>query len=159
MITVSQHFRYLTKIINSDEKRKVIKEFLKVRYCAELMINSSLLTYFNSWILFQPYLKWYFLKMTQPKMLYIVKYKNSCFSFGWIWLLLGRQRLILVMSFGGYLWLIVGAEGWLCDNVCRGYIWLFVAVFWCSGCIMGILWYLYSVNGCVGGVFWSSDVF
>ena len=25
----------------------------------------------------------------------------------------------------------------------------------CSGCIMGILW----LNGCVGGVFWSSDVF
>ena len=42
MITVSQHFRYLTKIINS-EKRKVVKEFLKVRYRAELMINSTIL--------------------------------------------------------------------------------------------------------------------
>ena len=42
IITVSQHFRYLTKIINS-EKRKVVKEFLKVRYCAELMINSTIL--------------------------------------------------------------------------------------------------------------------
>ena len=43
-----------------------------------------------------------------------------------------------------------------------GYIWLFVAVFGCFLGVLGVYWVFYGifrVNGCVGGVFWSSDVF
>ena len=79
-----------------------IGSWTEVRYCAELMINSTLLTLHLLNSLSTIHLNWYFLRMTQPWMLYS-QIKNSYFSFGWIWLLLGRQRSIgdVIWSFGG----------------------------------------------------------
>ena len=106
IITVSQHFRYLMKNENYQQWKKEscqgIGSWTEVRYCAESMINSTLLTLQLLNSLSTIHLNWYFLRMTQPWMLYS-QIKNSYFSFGWIWLLLGRQRSIgdVIWSFGG----------------------------------------------------------
>ena len=69
------------------ESCKGIGSWTEVRYCAESMINFTLLTLQLLNSLSTIHLNWYFLRMTQPWMLYS-QIENSYFSFGWIWLLL-----------------------------------------------------------------------
>ena len=112
------------------ESCKGIGSWTELRYCAESMINSTLLTLQLLNSLSTIHLNWYFLRMTQPWMLYsqmkILIFHLAGFDCFWT----GKGRL--VMSFGhlvANLWLNVGVGGWLCLIVgVFGCLWLF------SGC-------------------------